>query len=279
MKLLLWIGGGVIAFLAVVLIAINLLISADAVRDRVAARVKEQTGRDLTVNGSTSLLLTPSPHIVLTDVEIVDPQNRAGADLKVSRLTLDLSYSQMFSREVDAKRVVMERPVFTLRLRPQGRGLEQQGDAGARPEKHAEAPLRVIAAGAAFGASPRDIRLNDVAIEDGTVRIIYDENGAERRIEKINARLSLPHLVDPLTAKGDFDWKDTRVGFDLKLTTPADLESRSARLELALDTDAIDAKFDGTVGSRPEFFAQGNFTAKSQSVPSLIAWMRKETPA
>jgi AsmA protein len=279
MKLLLWIGGGVIAFLAVVLIAINLLISADAVRDRVAARVKEQTGRDLTVNGSTSLLLTPSPHIVLTDVEIVDPQNRAGADLKVSRLTLDLSYSQMFSREVDAKRVVMERPVFTLRLRPQGRGLEQQGDAGARPEKHAEAPLRVIAAGAAFGASPRDIRLNDVAIEDGTVRIIYDENTAERRIEKINARLSLPHLVDPLTAKGDFDWKDTRVGFDLKLTTPADLESRSARLELALDTDAIDAKFDGTVGSRPEFFAQGNFTAKSQSVPSLIAWMRKETPA
>jgi AsmA protein len=278
MKLLLWIGGGVVAFLVLALIAFNLLISATAVRDRVAARVKEQTGRDLTVNGSTSLLLMPSPHIVLTDVEIVDPENRAGADLKVARLALDVSFGQMFSREVDAKRVVMERPVFTVRLKHQNGGMEQQGDAGSRPEQRAELPLRVIAAGAAFAATRRDIMLNDVKIEDGTVRIIYDANGAERRIEKINANLSLPHLVDPLTAKGDFDWKDTRVGFDLKLTSPADLESRSARLELALDTEAIDAKFDGNIMSKPAFSAEGDLTAKSQSVPSLIAWMRKEPP-
>ena len=278
MKLLLWIGGGVAAFLVLALIAFNLLISADAVRDRVAARVKEQTGRDLTVNGSTSLLLMPSPHIVLTDVEIVDPANRAGADLKVARLALDVSFGQMFSREVDAKRVVMQRPVFTVRLKPQTGGMEQQGDAGGRPEKHAVAPVRVIAAGAAFAATRRDIMLNDVQIEDGTVRIIYDENGAERRIEKINAHLSLPHLVDPLTAKGDFDWKNTRVGFDLKLSTPADLESRSARLELALDTEAIDAKFDGNIMSKPAFSAEGDLTAKTESVPSLVAWMRKEPP-
>jgi AsmA protein len=279
MRLLLWIGGGVVAFLVLALIAFNLLISADAVRDRVAARVKEQTGRDLTVNGSTSLLLMPSPHIVLTDVEIVDPENRAGADLKVARLALDVSFGQMFSREVDAKRVVMERPVFTVRLKHQNGGIERQGDGGSRPEKHAEAPLRVIAAGAAFAATRRDIMLNDVRIEDGTVRIIYDENGAERRIEKINANLSLPHLIDPLTAKGDFDWKDTRVGFDLKLTTPADLDTRSARLELALDTEAIDAKFDGNIMTKPAFSAEGDLTAKSRSVPSLIAWMRKQPPA
>ena len=278
MKLLLWIGGGVVAFLVLALIAFNVLISATAVRDRVAARVKEQTGRELTVNGSTSLLLMPSPHIVLTDVEIVDPENRAGADLKVARLALDVSFGQMFSREVDAKRVVMERPVFTVRLKHQNGGMEQQGDAGSRPEKHSELPLRVIAAGAAFAATRRDIMLNDVQIEDGTVRIIYDENGAERRIEKINANLSLPHLVDPLTAKGDFDWKDTRVGFDLKLTSPADLDTRTARLELALDTDAIDAKFDGNIISKPTYSVEGDLTAKSQSVPSLIAWMRKEPP-
>jgi AsmA protein len=278
MKLLLKIGAGVVALLVLALVAFNLLISADAVRDRVAARVKEQTGRELTVNGSSSVLLMPSPHIVLTDVTIVDPENRAGADLKVARLALDVSFGQLFSREVDAKRVVMERPVFTVRLKPQADNMEQRGDAGSRAEKHAAAPLHVFAAGAAFAATRRDIRLDDVEIEDGTVRIIYDENGAERRIEKINANLSLPHLVDPLTAKGDFDWKGTRVGFDLKLTSPADLETRSARLDLALDTDAIDANFGGYVSTKPAFSAEGDLTAKSQSVPSLIAWMRKEPP-
>jgi AsmA protein len=277
MKLLLKIGAGVVALVVLALVAFNLLISADAVRDRVAARVKEQTGRELTVNGSSSVLLMPSPHIVLTDVEIVDPENRAGADLKVARLALDVSFGQLFSREVDAKRVVMEHPVFTIRLKQQAGNTGQQGDAGPLPEKHAVGELHVIAAGVAF-AGTRDIRLDEVEIEDGTVRIIYDENGAERRIEKINANLSLPHLVDPLTAKGDFDWKGTRVGFDLKLTSPADLETRSARLDLALDTDAIDANFGGNVSTKPTFSAEGDLTAKSQSVPSLIAWMRKEPP-
>ncbi|MGB6908758.1 MAG: AsmA family protein, partial [Methyloceanibacter sp.] len=147
MKLLLKIGAGVIALLVLALIVVNVLISADAVRDRVASRVKEQSGRDLKVNGSTSLLLLPSPHIVLTDVEITDPENRKGADLSVARLALDVSFSQLFSRRVDADRVVMERPVFTIRLAHQAGG-EQQGDAGTLPGKRAAAaaPFRFIAA-------------------------------------------------------------------------------------------------------------------------------------
>ena len=219
MKLLLKICAGVIALVVLALVVVNLLISADAVRDRVAARVKEQSGRDLTVHGSSSLLLMPSPHIVLTDVEITDPENRAGADLTVARLALDVSFGQLFSRQVDADRVVMERPVLTVRLKD---GAQQQGDAGplapmAPTRAAAAAPFRFIAAEAGGGSSRRDVMLRDVRIEDGTVRIIYNANGDERRIEHIDAALSLPHLVDPLTAKGDFDWKGLRVGFDLKL--------------------------------------------------------------
>ncbi|HYB05565.1 MAG TPA: AsmA family protein, partial [Methyloceanibacter sp.] len=225
MKLLLKIGAGVIALVVIALVTVNLLISATAVRDRVAARVKEQSGRDLKVNGSTSLLLLPNPHIVLTDVEITDPSNRAGADLKVTRLALDLSFGQLFSRDADAKRVVMERPVFTVRLKSQSGDVERQGDAGTDPERRAEAPLRFMAADVGGGSPRHDVMLDDVQIEDGTVRILYDENGHERRVEQINAALRLPHLVDPLTAKGDFDWKGVRVGFDLKLTSPADLNT------------------------------------------------------
>jgi hypothetical protein len=52
-KQLLWIGGGVVAFLVLALVAVNMLISADAVRDRRRAG-QGQTGRRSTVNGSTS---------------------------------------------------------------------------------------------------------------------------------------------------------------------------------------------------------------------------------
>jgi AsmA protein len=281
MKLLLKIGAGVVALVVVALIAVNMLISASAVRDRVAARVKEQTGRDLAVNGSTSLLLLPNPHIVLTDAEITDPENRTGADLKIARLALDVTFAQLFSRQVDAKRVVMEHPVLTVRLAQQAGTPDRQGDAGplpgAVPRKQAAAAFTNFIAADARGGSPRrDIMLDDVQIEDGTVRIIYDADGAERTVEHIHANLSLPHLVDPLTAKGDFDWKGVKVGFDLKLATPADLDTRTARLDLALTTEAIDANFGGNVAAKPAFSLEGDVTAKSQSVPSLLAWLRKE---
>lgn len=282
MKLLFKILGGVVALIAVVLIGVNMLMSADAVRDRVASRVKEQTGRDLRVNGSTTLLLLPNPHIVLTDVAITDPQGRPGGDLSIARLALDVSFSQLISRKVDAKRVVMERPVLTVRLaqQPAGQNLQQQGDLGDPSRDFAAAPVKFIAAAAAGDddASRRDVMLNDVRIEDGTVRIVYGDSGDERRIEKISASLSLPHLVDPLTAKGDFDWKGVPVGFDLALTSPADLQSRSARLEFGLTTEAINANFTGAVSAKPAFGLEGDLTAKSKSVPSLLAWMRQQPP-
>ena len=287
MKLLLKILGGIAALLILALIGVNMLISTDAVRDRVAARIKEQSGRDLKVNGSTSLLFLPNPQIVITDASITDPSDRAGAtDLAIARLELDVGFLELLSHEVDAKRVVMVRPVFTVRLsgdgnaEPQSGGDGRQGSLEPRPEHHAatSAPMRFIAAAADAGVPQHELRLEDVEIEDGTVRILYDEHGTERRIEHIDAALSLPHLTDPLTAKGQLDWKSTPVDFDLTLTSLADLRNaRQAKLELALTTKAIEAKFEGQVSTKPSFIAEGELNAKSQSLPSLLAWTREKS--
>jgi AsmA protein len=284
MKLFLKILAGVAVFLVVALIGVNLLISADAVRDRIAARVKEQSGRDLKVNGSTSLLFLPNPHIVLSDATITDPEARAGtSDLSIARLELDLGFLQLLSRQVDARRVVMVRPVLIVRLKPDAAALEPVSapEKEAVPERRGEAAPVVhankFAAAEMAGSMRRDIRLEDVRIEDGTVRIVYDNVGNERRIEHIDANLSLPHSTDPLTAHGEFKWKDEPTGFDLTLTTPADLgQQHAARLELSLKMQAIEATFDGNVTTRPSFSADGELNAKSQSIPSLLAWLKEK---
>src|SRR6478735_1534528 len=270
-------AGGLAALLVVALIGINLLISADAVRDRVAARVKEQTGRELSVKGSTSLMLLPNPHIVITDASINDPSDRNGAaDLSIERLELDVSLAELLSKRVDAERVVMVRPVLTVKLT--GGEAERQGSLAPQGHNYAAADQFnfISSAFAEEAGSQRDISLNDVRIEDGTVRILYDNQGTERRVEHIDAALSLPHITDPLTAKGKVDWKGKPVNFDLTLTSPGELRNaRAAKLELALGTDAVDATFDGTVLSRPSFVLEGELGAKSHSIPSLLAWMRE----
>ena len=273
MKLPLMIAGGIAAFLALALLAVNLLISADWVRDRVAARIKEETGHELKVNGTTALLFAPGPRIVITDATITDPEARAGtADFSISRLDIDLSLGELLSRQVDAERVVLVRPVFTIRLGSDG-GSQRRSDSGETSK-----PRHFIKATAGGDDSRRDVRLRDVRIEDGTVNLVY-ENGKERRVERIEANLSLPAMTDPFTGQGSFDWKQQTVSFSFELTSPADLrDKRPARLQLALDTKAIAARFDGSILTRPNFSGQGELSAKANSIPSLLAWMR-EGPA
>jgi AsmA protein len=269
-KLLLAIAGGIVGVFVVALIAVNLLISADWVRDRVAARIKEQTGRELQVNGTTALLFTPGPHVVITEATLTDPEARAGtADVAIGRLELDLAFSQLLSRQVDAERVVLVRPVLTLRL-----GKDEE-----RTEVRERRP-RVVKAATDDDEPKRDVRLKDVRIEDGTVDIVYDEKGTERRIEHIDANVSLPTLTDPLTGTGKFVWKDQPVDFGIELTTLADLRAkRPARVVLSLDNPAIAARFEGDVMTKPSFSGHGELSAKVHSIPSLLAWMRERPPA
>src|SRR5512145_2360425 len=91
-------GAAVAGTALLALLLVNLLISADWVRDRVAARIAEQTGRELKVNGTTALLFAPGPRVIISDAVITDPEARAGtADLKIGRLVLDLGLMKLLS--------------------------------------------------------------------------------------------------------------------------------------------------------------------------------------
>ena len=277
MKRTLKIGGAIVAALLVLILGLNLLISANWVEARVASRVMEQTGRELKVNGSTSLMFTPNPHIVITDATITDPAAQKGtADLAVERIAIDLSFSELLSRQIDADRVKLVRPVLTVRLG--GKDKEQRTEAAA-PLKHAAAKTKpfIAAQSVAVQKTPRrEVKLEHVVIEDGAVQIVYDEKGTERRVERINAIVRLPEITAALTAKGKFDWKGETVRFSLELATPAELRaSRPAKLELAMDSEAIAARFDGNVSTRPDFVGEGDLSAKAHSIPSLLAWMRQ----
>ena len=276
-RLVLAIAGGLAGVLSLALVAVNLLISAEWVRERVAQRVKEETGRELRVNGRTALLFTPGPRIVITDASFVDPNARTGsADVSVARLAIDLSFADLFSQEIDARKLVLVRPVMTVRLGPDS-AFGSRSDAGERPKRRGFAKADATGGG---DQSRREIRLSNVRIHDGTINIVYDDKGTMRRVEHINAKLSLPSVNDPLTGKGSFDWKQQTVEWSLALTSPADLRrEKPARLEVGFDTSSVALRFDGSVRGRPDFSGEGQVSAKVHSIPSLLAWMRETPPA
>jgi len=161
---------------------------------------------------------------------------------------------------------VLEKPVLTVRL----------GSDDRREAQHKKRD-----AVKAAGEKPRrDMKLKDVRIEDGTVNIIYDDQGTEKRVEHIAANLSLPTLTAPFTGSGKLDWKEQTVDFSFELTSLADLrEKRPAKLVLGIDTPAIAVRFDGSLLTKPDFTGQGELSAKAHSIPSLLAWMREKPTA
>jgi len=270
------IGGAVVGAFFVLLVAVNLIVSAGWIEARIAARIKEQTGRDLAVNGSSLILFTPGPHIVISDVKITDPNAQAGStDLSVARIKVDLNFSDLFSSRIDAERIVLVRPVLTVRLDADGQ-LPRWSEVD-RPLKSVR--FAKAAMGDTAPSNPPDVHLKDMRVENGTVVIVYDDDaGNKKRIEHINVRLSLPAIAAPLIGGGTFDWKHQTVAFSFEVTTPADLRAkRPAKLQLALDTKAIAARFDGSLATAPHLSGQGKLSAKANSIPSVLAWMR-ETP-
>jgi AsmA protein len=166
------------------------------------------------------------------------------------------------SRNIDARRVVLERPVLTVRLGDDRPKRKRKPRSEAKGEKQR-----------------RDVKLRDVRIEDGTVNLVYDNDRAPKRVKHIAATLSLPTLTAPLTGTGTLDWKEQSVAFDFTLTSLAELrEKRPAKLVLTVETPVLAAKFDGSLATRPDFSGEGELSAKASSIPSVLAWMR-EKPA
>jgi AsmA protein len=282
MKLFLKILGGLFAVFVLLVVAAYVLVSPDRLRERIADRIRQQTGHELSVAGTTTMTLLPRPRIVLTEVSLTDPQpSQNRVDIAVPRLEIDLNLLDMLSPPIDADRVVFVKPV--VRVYENGAGNPSRRAALSSPQaivKAMTAPApalrrpRFIAADAAGGPDRRhDVRLKDVQVEDGTLRIYGDNGGLKRVFGHIEAALSLPHIGDPLHAKGQFNLLQKTVNFDLTLTSPGSLASGApADLKLSLYADVFAASFDGRLFPGKPMRAQGLLKGSSPSFRRLLAW-------
>ncbi len=288
MKLLIKILGGLFTVVLLLLIAANMFISPDAIQARVAERIKQQTGRELIVNGEASLTFLPNPEIVLTDTALKDPGTDATAiDLHVARLEVTLDLFELISQRVDARYVLFEQPLVVVRpgsgqAAPQQQGRapiegspnEEKSRRAALPEKTEPHFAKAsMAFAATAGDDTSDVRLREMRIEDGTVRILDEAGQVSREIQHINASAAMPHINEPLRSSGSFQMKQKTLNYDLTLTSAGALRAgQQADVDLILSSKDFKAQFDGAVVPAPEVSAQGAFKGTSTSFKDLIAW-------
>lgn len=262
---------------------------ANFVRDRAIAAVKERTGRDLVIAGPTSFQLYPALGVSLADVSLSGAPGFDGGKPLVSMKALDVSVAfwPLLKREVHVSALAMREPVFELEVDTKG---NRSWDFAAADERRSRTRLaQAEPEGAAVtDASPAssnrstghlsNMRLDDVRIENGTLRYTDQRIGNTSEFSAINVKLALPSLAEPLDADGSLVWKGRSVNFEGALTTPEDvIEKRPAQLNLKLGAGVLDADFDGKAMIET-LTTEGILSAKSSSARDLLSWLGVDVP-
>jgi len=250
----------------------------DFIRREIISRVKAETGRDLTIAGGAALTFFPSPGLKLRDVSLSAPPGMGGEPLlKAASFDVGVELLPLLRREVVVDRVVLNDPVFALRVDGGGRrswdmagaampfrfagsGARQQSFAALLVSPAEAAPLQQLAA----------LSLNDISISNGAVRYDDERNGAWGRFDGINARFALPALDKPLVGTGSLLADGETFTFKSTLSTPSELaQARSAQLALNVSGMPLTFSYDGTVGGTE---AAGVIKANSPSLSALAHW-------
>lgn len=268
---------------------------SDLIRDTLARQIKAKTDRDLVIAGPTSFTIFPSLGVSMRDVTLSAPANMGGAPLvTMAELAVAVKTSALLKGEVGVKKLVLKQPVFNLRVDRSGHRSwdfaaavmpARYAQAGAERGTLTDAPASPSAGGQIGITLPkkltdiRKLQLNDVRIEDGTLRYTDERSGQAQEVKSVNVNLALKSWTTPVTASGDLEWKGERTAFDGKLTNARTvLEQKPAKLVFNAKNRFLDASYDGVINVLDGADLDGKVAASADSVKALAGWLGAKLP-
>jgi AsmA protein len=298
LRLLVYAGFGLAAFVGAAVAAAVLLVPTDLVRDQIIAGIKAQTGREVVIAGRVSLSLFPRPGIVAHDVALSNPPGMAGEPMVRAReIQVSFGLLPLLLRQVSVDRLLLRQPVIDLHVDSQGKRnwdfaalqpparLAQAG--GARAKDMPSELKDFLRGSSGGGAGPQsrgfglnDLSLGNVALTDGTVHYRDDRAQIDETVTSLDAQFSLPNIARPLETVVDGMWRGEAVHLASQVfPVRALFERRPVQVDLKLSAKRASVAYKGTVGSAdgPEFDGHVDLTASSMD--ALAHWYGRELPA
>ena len=282
---------------------LTIAVPTKLIRDQLVSLVKQQTGRDLVINGDTSFSFFPNLGVKITKVSLSGPpSNPKRLLLNMDGLTANVSLLPLLSKKIEVNSFVLTRPVFDLWIDKQGVPSWQFAKLDApKPTNYTstDRPARLIfvankelpdelqnfvknsgANDAALKSAERleglfkDLRLQEVMIEDGRLRYADKRTGVVHVVDAIDVELGLDTLDNPLNAKGGLKWKNELIKFDSELASPKEmLLGRNSKLALNISSKPANAEFNGQVSISEGLNASGKLSAKTPALDRLLNWV------
>jgi AsmA protein len=272
-----------VVLLAAVVVAVPFLVNLDSQKERLAALVRERTGRTLTVNGPVSLSILPRPALQLEQVTFSNaPGGDADAMASLERLDLALDPLPLLSGEISIRRLVLVEPEIALEVDAQGRpnwrfeaGAPEAGSAGeAQSDPQSGTPQSDPQSGAPEPRTLPSLALPSVEVVDGRLSWSDARTGARYQVADLDATLSAPAMDVPATIEAGFEYGGRSVSLEAEgAEFGALLAGEPTALSLEAGADALRVAFDGRVAAGTAPSAAGRVSVAAPSAAEAAAWL------
>jgi len=263
------ISGIVALFILAAAIAIPNLLSTPYVKERIAQQLSDLTGRSVSLNGSSSVSLSPYLGVSYNDVTISDSRDGKGKTLvsmEEFKARLDL-FPALWG---DAQLTELEfiRPQFNLRVDANGvkNWLPDTGLLGAALSVNDD-------------ATSDTLDLGTIKIVDGKLLYTNEQKRLSDSLSAINGELNWANASSSADASFSVVWR----GEITKISASANrfgelLRGRETVVTLAISAQPLSLSFDGKASSNAAE-ASGKLTIASNSPNRLIQWLDLKTTA
>ncbi|MPZ08914.1 MAG: AsmA family protein [Kiloniellaceae bacterium] len=237
-------------------------------KGRMAALVKEHTGRDLQIVGDVSLRLLPTPAFSAREVTLANLDGGSDpAMVRLEELQVSIGLLPLLRGEIQVKSVTLVKPEVLLEVLEDGRANWQLAEAAPAA---AAAPGGELRSGATSAAQP--IRIDSFLIEDGRLRYRDARSGREELVSGLNAELAAASLVGPFAADGAAVYGGVPVEFDFNLGQLVEGGATAVSLSLQLPQAGASGTFIGAL-SRHEALRtlRGRLQAEGADLARVVA--------
>jgi len=238
-----------------VLTTAGYLISADTVRQRVLAEIREVTGLDPVLRGKASVSLFPSGNVNFADVALGDAKQPA---LVAERLTARLRFFPLLIGRVEIADVSLDHPRIVIEFLQNGQS-NWSGLIDALTRSQATAH-RVAA-------------FSEMRIDGGTVTIRDEARQFNETLYGVEFSLAWPSISKTFGATGRLIWRDAPLDASLTLADfAAALSGSRSGVKLRVAGSPMKAAFDGAVSFKPALKIEGTFAADAPSLRNALIW-------
>ncbi|HMN38902.1 MAG TPA: AsmA family protein [Hyphomicrobium sp.] len=267
---------------------------SDLIRQTIAQKVKDKTGRDLIIAGAAAFSFYPGLGVRLHGVTLSGPPGSPATLVSMKELDINIKTMPLLNRQVEVRRLILREPVFDLRIDAQGRknwtfaqaeGFTRYAQAET-PGASATATDAPAPAQRAPGirlptslAEVEHLELDDVRVENGTLRYTDERTRKTQAVSAVNMKLNLKSLSSALSAQGDFSWQGQKTEFEGRVSpVRMVLEEKPARLVFSAVNQHINATYDGELQVGEGADLEGKLTLSSTSVKGLAGWLGTRMP-